>query len=104
MFFDQIIGQITKAKGYDRLVENSTNVQDVKNAILGSEDVKGNLLEKVREFADKYGISSEDIKNLTIANLLSSLRQKSDDTEEHTMLTNLTNLAKGLGISNSKLK
>lgn len=104
MFFDQIIGQITKAKGYDRLVENSTNVQDVKNAILGSEDVKGNLLEKVREFADKYGISSEDIKNLTIANLLSSLRQKSEDTEEHTMLTNLTNLAKGLGISNSKLK
>ncbi len=68
MFFDQIIGQITKAKGYDRLVKHSDTVHEVKDAILGSDDVKGNLLEKVKEFADKYGISSEDLKNVTIAN------------------------------------
>ncbi|RXG16151.1 putative membrane protein YqiK [Leeuwenhoekiella aestuarii] len=104
MFFDQIIGQITKAKGYDRLVENSTNIQDVKNAILGSDDVKGNLLEKVKEFADKYGVSSEDIKNLTIANLLMHLKDQSHDSEEQTLFSNLFNLAKGLGIDSKKLK
>ncbi|MFD2827482.1 SPFH domain-containing protein [Leeuwenhoekiella polynyae] len=104
MFFDQIIGQITKAKGYDRLVENSTNIQDVKNAILGSDDVKGNLLEKVKEFADKYGVSSEDIKNLTIANLLMHLKEQSHDSEEQTLFSNLFNLAKGLGIDSKKLK
>ena len=43
---------------------------------LGSDDVKGNLLEKVKEFATKYGISSEDIKNLTIANILMDLKTK----------------------------
>ncbi|PHR96507.1 MAG: flotillin [Leeuwenhoekiella sp.] len=104
MFFDQIIGQITKAKGYDRLVANSTNIQDVKNAILGSDDVKGNLLEKVKEFADKYGVSSEDIKNLTIANLLMHLKEQSHDSEEQTLFSNLFNLAKGLGIDSKKLK
>ncbi|MEH6658355.1 flotillin family protein [Leeuwenhoekiella marinoflava] len=104
MFFDQIIGQITKAKGYDRLVANSTNIQDVKNAILGSDDVKGNLLEKVKEFADKYGVSSEDIKNLTIANLLMHLKDQSHDSEEQTLFSNLFNLAKGLGIDSKKLK
>lgn len=104
MFFDQIIGQITKAKGYDRLVENSSNIQDVKNAILGSDDVKGNLLEKVKEFADKYGVSSEDIKNLTIANLLIHLKERSHDSEEQTLFSNLFNLAKGLGLDNKKLK
>ena len=104
MFFDQIIGQITKAKGYDRLVENSSNIQDVKNAILGSDDVKGNLLEKVKEFADKYGVSSEDIKNLTIANLLMHLQERSHDSEEQTLFSNLFNLAKGLGLDNKKLK
>ena len=104
MFFDQIIGQITKAKGYDRLVENSSNIQDVKNAILGSDDVKGNLLEKVKEFADKYGVSSEDIKNLTIANLLMHLKERSHDSEEQTLFSNLFNLAKGLGLDNKKLK
>ncbi|MBU2946525.1 SPFH domain-containing protein [Zobellia uliginosa] len=104
MFFDQIIGQITKGKGYDRLVENSTNIQDVKDAILGSDDVKGNLLEKVKEFADKYGISTEDLKNVTIANLLMDLKSKSNDSEEQTLFSNLFNLAKGLGMGDKKLK
>ncbi|SEC40763.1 Uncharacterized membrane protein YqiK, contains Band7/PHB/SPFH domain [Maribacter dokdonensis] len=104
MFFDQIIGQITKGKGYDRLVANSTNIQDVKDAILGSDDVKGNLLEKVKEFADKYGISSDDFKNLTIANLLMDLKSKSSDNDEQTLFSNLFNLAKGLGMSDKKLR
>ncbi|MCT4628632.1 flotillin family protein [Winogradskyella sp.] len=103
MFFDQIIGQITKAKGFDRLVQHSDNIQDVKDAILGSEDVKGNLLEKVKDFADKYGISSEDIKNLSVANLLLDLRQKATSTDDANLFTNLFNLAKGLGLSDNKL-
>ncbi|WP_405226574.1 SPFH domain-containing protein [Dokdonia sp. Asnod1-B02] len=104
MFFDQIIGQITKAKGYDRLVKHSDTVHEVKDAILGSDDVKGNLLEKVKEFADKYGISSEDLKNVTIANLLMDLKSKSSDNDEQTLFSNLSNLAKGLGLSDKKLK
>ncbi|MDG4715009.1 flotillin family protein [Winogradskyella marincola] len=103
MFFEQIIGQITKAKGYDRLVQHSETVSEVKDAILSSDDVKGNLLDKVKSFVDKYGISSEDIKNLTIANLLSNLQDKSDDKSEQTMLSNLFNLAKGMGLSNKKM-
>ncbi len=103
MFFEQIIGQITKAKGVDRLVKHSDTVTDVKNAILGSDDVKGNLLSKVKEFATEYGISSEDIKNLTIANLLVDLKQKATNDEETTLFGNLFNLAKGLGLSNKKL-
>ena len=103
MFFDQIIGQITKSKGIDRLVKHSDNIQDVKDAILGSDDVKGNLLEKVKGFATKYGISSEDLKNLTIANLLVDLRIKSNDSDEQTLFNNLFNLAKGLGLSDKKL-
>jgi uncharacterized membrane protein YqiK len=103
MFFDQIIGQITKSKGIDRIVKHSDNIQEVKDAILGSDDVKGNLLEKVKGFATKYGISSEDIKNLTIANLLMDLKGKSVDSDEQTLFGNLFNLAKGLGLSDKKL-
>ena len=103
MFFDQIVGQITKAKGIDRLVQHSDNIQDVKDAILGSDDVKGNLLEKIKEFAAKYGVSSEDIKNLTIANILMDLKQKTTDPAENNLITNLFILAKGLGLSDKKL-
>lgn len=103
MFFDQIIGQITKSKGIDRLVNHSDNITQVKDAILGSDDVKGNLLDKVKEFATKYGISSEDIKNLSVANLLVDLKSKTADSSEATLFDNLANLAKGLGLSNKKL-
>jgi uncharacterized membrane protein YqiK len=103
MFFEQIIGQITKAKGYDRLVKHSETVEEVKEAILGSDEVQGNLLEKIRDFADKYNISSEDLKNLTIANLLNNLQNQSGDREEKTMLSNLLNMAQGLGLDNKRL-
>jgi hypothetical protein len=103
MFFDQIVGQITKAKGFDRLVKHSDNIQDVKDAILGSNDVKGNLLEKVRDFADKYNVSSEDLKNLSVASILMDLKSKTSDNDESNLFSNLMNLAKGLGLSDKKL-
>ena len=104
MFFEQIMGQITKAKGLDKMIENSTNLQQVKDAILSSDDMSGNLIERVRNFATKYGISSEDIKNVTIANLLMTLKDKATSSEDQTLLGNLFSLAKGLDISNKKLR
>lgn len=104
MFFEQIVGQITKAKGIDRLVQHSDNIQDIKEAILGSDDVKGNLLEKIKEFTDHYGISSEDIKNLTISKLLLDLQNRATSNEESNNFKNLFNLANALGLGDKKLK
>ncbi|WP_397447481.1 SPFH domain-containing protein [Polaribacter sp. R77954] len=103
MFFDQIVGQITKAKGFDRLTKHSENIQDIKDAILGSNDVKGNLLEKVRDFATKYNVSSEDLKNLSVASILMDLKSKTSDNDESNLFSNLLNLAKGLGLDDKKL-
>ena len=103
MFFDNIVSQISRGKGIDRLVQNSENIQQVKDSILGSDDIQGNLLERVREFAAKYGISTEDLKNLTIANLLMDLKNRSNSDKEHTMFNNLFNLAKGLGLSDKTI-
>jgi flotillin len=104
MFFDQIIGQITKSKGIDRLVNHSDNLTQVKDAILGSDDVKGNLLDKIKDFATQYGIGSEDIKNLTISKLLLDLQTKASSTDEQSTFGNLFNLAKALGLGDQKLK
>ena len=104
MFFDQIINQVTRAKSVDRLVDHSENIQDVKDAILGNGDMKGNIMERVKDFADKYGVSSEDIKNLSIANLILNLQNKATSNEEHNLFKNLFNLASAFGISDQKLK
>ncbi len=103
MFFEQIMGQITTSKGFDRLVNHSENITDIKDAILTDSDVQGNLIDKVKAMADRYGISSEDIKNLSIANLLLKMNKEADG-EDSNMISNLLNFAKGLGISDKKLK
>ena len=102
MFFDQIIGQVTKAKSVDRLIDHSNNIQDVKNAILGSDDVKGNLIEKVKDMAEQIGISSEDIKNLSIAQLIYKLQSEASSNEK-SGFNGLLGLAKALGLDSKKL-
>lgn len=104
MFFDQIVGQITKAKGFDRLVNHSENIGEIKDAILGDgSQGEGNLLERIKGFADKYGISSEDIKNLTVAGLLLELQKRSTDDGEKSLFLKLTDMAQNLGLSGKKL-
>jgi flotillin len=104
MFFDQIVGQITRAKGFDRLVNSSENITEIKEAILGDSTLDGgNLMERIKGFADKYGISSEDIKNLTVSGLLLELQRRSSDDGEQGLFANLMSMAKNLGLTDKKL-
>ena len=99
MFFDQIIGQITKAKGIDRLVGHSENIQQVKAAILGSSDAKGDLLKRIKTFATQYGVTSNDLKNLSIANLLLNLKSKASGSDDQGIIQTLFSLANDMGLA-----
>ncbi|MDL2214898.1 hypothetical protein LJC00_01755 [Dysgonomonas sp. OttesenSCG-928-M03] len=103
MFFENIVKQISNAKGFDRLVNESSNATQIKNALLGDGVSEGDLLERIRYFADKTGISTEDIKNLSIAGLILKMNSKTSDKEDKDFLSNLLDMAKSLGISNRKL-
>ena len=102
MFFQNIVNQISNAKGFDRLINESEHATDIKRALIGDGSNSGDLLERIREFADKYNISTNDIKNLTISSLILKMQQQSSDADRP-MLLNLANLASSLGISNKKL-
>lgn len=104
MFFDQIMNQISRGKGIDRLISSSSNLQQVRDAILGSDDMQGSLIEKIQSFAAQYGITTEDVKNLTIAGALTQLLAKANSDEDRTLFGNLLNLAKGIGIEGKLLK
>ncbi len=103
MFFDKIVGQITKAKGFDRLVNHSAHITDIKDAILGDGENGGNLLDRVKGFAERYGIDSETIKNLTVSSLLFQLQNKVNSNKEKSILAELGEMAAQLGLSNKKL-
>jgi len=103
MFFEKIVGQVTKAKGFDRLVNHSTHIADIKDAILGDGGPDGgNLLDRIRDFASRYGIGSETLKNLTVSGLLLQLQSKIGNKEQG-LLEELSGLAEQFGLSNKKL-
>ena len=103
MFFDNIVKQISNAKGFDRLVNESENATQIKHAILGDGTTQGDLFERIREYADRIGISTDDIKNLSIASLILKMQSQASTDNDKSLLANLLNMAKSLGVSNKKL-
>ncbi|HEX6224347.1 MAG TPA: flotillin family protein [Chryseolinea sp.] len=102
MFFQNIINQVSAAKGFDRLINESENATQIKTALLGDGENGGDLFARIRGFAEKYNITSNDIKNLTISSLILKLQQKSSE-DDRPLLLNLANMATSLGLSNKKL-
>lgn len=105
MFFDNIVKQVSNAKGFDHLINNSKHATDIKNALI-DEDGGGDLAGKVKGLANKYGISSNDIKNLTITAALIKLQQAasaSGNNEDTGFINSLFGIANQLGVSNRKL-
>ena len=102
MFFNNIVNQISNAKGFDRLINESENATQLKTALLGDGENSGDLLDRIKGFAEKYNITSNDIKNLTISSLILKMQQKSSD-EDRPSLLSLANLATSLGLANKKL-
>lgn len=100
MFFDKIIGSITQGKQVDKIVKNSDIITDIKDQFFDSSD-GSNFKDKIAEFIDKFGISSSDVKNLTISALLIKLIKENDDEQSQGVLSNLLDIAKSLGISNN---
>ena len=98
-FFDRIIKSITQAKTIDGLVETSSVLTDLKNNLLSTEDGQ-NLIGKIRDLIGQLGISSDDIKNLSIAALLMKMNNASGDSNVKDMLNKLLNAAWQAGIAN----
>ncbi len=102
MFFQNIVNQISNAKGFDRLINESENATQIKTALLGDGSNSGDLMERISNFAEKYNVSTNDLKNLTIASLLLKL-QSNASADDKPGIMNLANIVNSLGISNKKL-
>ncbi|CAN5903666.1 hypothetical protein BH24BAC1_BH24BAC1_27350 [soil metagenome] len=100
MFFDQIVGAITKGKSVDRLVGNSQVLGTVKDTFFqpngnGQVDFKENL----QQFVNQFGLASDDVRNLSISALLLKMTQHSMDEKTTETLKKLTNKAAEMGVA-----
>lgn len=95
-FFDNVIRQVSAGKGLDKFISHSENAQLVKENLLGDGE---NIIGKVMEMVDKYKISSDDIKNMSIASLIFKLNGVANQQEKG-ILERALDMAKHLGVEN----
>lgn len=98
MFFDKIVGSITKGKSVDRLVNNSQVIENVKDNFF-STTTGESFKDRLRNFVDQFGISAKEIKDLSVSALLLKLRDVASDTDTVAILKQLGTASEALGIS-----
>ncbi len=100
-FFDKLVSSITAGKSVDRMISNSEVLSEVKDTFItgDAEETSG----KIREFVSQFGLSSEDIKNLTVSALVAKMAGLADN-EQKPVLENLLSTVKSLGIGDKTAK
>jgi len=100
-FFDRITGAITSGKVVDRLIQNSSALNDVKETFFNGDPEHFHT--QVRSYIDRFGLTSEDVKNLSVAAALTQMTSLTDDSKTKGLLTNLLGQAKRLGVDGNML-
>jgi uncharacterized membrane protein YqiK len=96
-FFEKVVQAVGNGKSVDRLVHNSRTLSDIKNTFFnGDGDYFKNQL---RQWIDDFGISSEDVKNLTVSALLGKLIASSKETSVKGLIRSALAMAKESGLA-----
>ena len=98
MFFNQIVNAVTKGKSLDRMVNNSQVIGSIKDTFFNS-DTSGNFKTRLRHFIDQFGISTEDVKNLSLSALLLKMMNKAEDDSTKGIISQLSGVSEALGIA-----
>ena len=97
-FFDKIVDSIKSGKAVDRFVNNSQTVTDVKNTFF---DGNPEYFEtKLRDFVGRFNVSSDDVKDLTVAALIVKLMGMTTDDSLLGELNRMLGMAAGAGVAN----
>jgi len=99
-FFDNVVRQVSAGKGLDKFISHSENATLVKENLLGDGE---NIIGKVMGMVEKYNISSEDIKNMSIASLIFKLNSVANP-HERGLLDRALDMATNLGIDQKPIK
>ncbi|MDO5858680.1 hypothetical protein Q2490_15485, partial [Myroides odoratimimus] len=90
--------------GTPSLIDKSQNAQDIKLALLGDGSTisQGELFNNIKHYASQFNITTEDLKNLSIASLVLKMQQNA--TEDNMgLLSNIADAVQSFGIGNKKL-
>ena len=95
-FFHSMLNAINKGKSVDRMINSSQHLLDVKSALLG--EGEGDFLARIKGFSDKYGFTSDTLRNLSLSALLSALHGQANSGEQ-SVLSEIMQVVNKLGLS-----
>jgi uncharacterized membrane protein YqiK len=96
-FFDKITGAIANGKAVDRLVGGSETLTEIKDTFFTGEPA--DFGKRMAEWFKLFGVSTEDVKNLTVAAALGKLISEADDDRTRGVLGTLLHRATRAGLS-----
>jgi len=97
VFIDRIVSSVMHGKSLDRLVDNSQILTGVKDSLVG--DGEGDLAERLRDLVGRFGLTSEDVKNLTVSALLVKMIGMTSSSGTKGILGELLDAAKAAGLA-----
>ena len=98
-FFEKVVRAVGTGKSVDRMVHNSATLTDIKNTFFnGNSD---HFKTQLRQWINDYGITSEDVKNLTISALLAKLMSSTRDNSILSLMSNALTMAKDHGLADA---
>lgn len=98
-FFEKVVRAVGAGKSVDRLLDNSQALTDIKNTLFGGDPEK--FKSQLRAWVKDFGMSSEDVKNLSVAALLTKLMAASKDGGTSTMLESAKTFAREVGLADA---
>lgn len=97
-FFDSIVNSVTAGKQVDRLVGNSEVLSDVKETFFTGDPRQ--FQEEIARLTDMFGVTSEDLKNLSVAAVLGQMMGLTSDTDVLKRLQSMMSAANRAGVAN----
>ncbi len=95
-FFERLVQSITAGKAVDRMITSSEVLSDLRHTFLDGDGEQ--TAQRIREFVAQFGVSSEDVRNLTVSALMMKLIGLADETGKGPLQQMLGQLEKmGLG-------
>lgn len=97
-FFDSIVNSVTAGKQVDRLVGNSEVLGDIKDTFFTGDPEQ--FKEEIARMTDMFGVTSEDLKNLSVAALLGQMMGLTSDPDVLGRLQSMMTAANRAGVAN----
>ena len=100
-FFDKIVDSIKAGKSVDRFIGNSDVLTDVKNTFFNGDNEY--FVAQLRQFTGQFGVSFEDVKDLSVAALVGRLITMADTEDDKSRLEDLLRVFRGAGVASQKV-